>query len=43
MFEYIYIYMYGMNEHVYRKFEDNLRKEIVKILAEKKVNADLTL
>lgn len=32
-----------MNEHVYRRFEDNLRKEIIKILAEKKVNADLTL
>lgn len=32
-----------MNEHVYLKFEDNLRKENVKILAKKKVNAELTL
>lgn len=43
MFEYIYIYIYGMNEHVYCKFEDNLSKENVKILAKKKVNAELTL
>lgn len=36
-------YIHGVYEHVFQKFEENLRKEIVKMSAVKKVNADLIL
>ena len=36
-------YIHGVYEHVFQKFEENLREEIVKMSAVKKVNADLNL